>query len=127
MNAMTPVTAAAATQASATQIEGQLDKLIRRDVATLRKPQQISDDGDAGVSRVCSVIGRISAASVKEIEKLVAELQNLRDFVQSESQRVQREITDYAQLTESSTSSTKIMLESVGKLKAAIDAAHRGQ
>jgi hypothetical protein len=127
MNAMTPVTAGAATQASATQIEGQLDELIRRDVATLRKPQQITDHGDAAVTQVYSVIGRVSAASVKEIEKLVAELENLRDFVQSESQRVQREITDYAQLTQSATSSTKIMLESVGKWKAAIDAAHRAR
>jgi hypothetical protein len=78
MNAMTPVTAGAEAQASATQIEGQLSELIRRDVATLRKPQQISDHGDAAVSQVYSVIGRVSAASVKEIEKLVAELENSR-------------------------------------------------
>jgi hypothetical protein len=127
MNAMTPVTAGAEAQASATQIEGQLGELIRRDVATLRKPQQISDPGDAAVGQEYSVIGRAAAASVKQIEKLVAELENLRDFVQSESQRVQREITDYAQLAQSATSSTKIMLESVGKWKAAIDAARRGR
>ena len=127
MNAIMPGNAGPEVQATAMQIEGELGDLIRRDVPRLRKPQQVSQHGDAAVSQVSSLIGRVSGASVKEIEKLIAELKNLRDFVQSESQRVQREITDYAQLTQSAMSSTNIMLESLGKWKAAIDAARRDQ
>jgi hypothetical protein len=124
MNAITP--AGQEAQASAMQIEGELGDLIRRDVAPLRKPQPVAPHADAAVGQVNSVIDRVSSASVKEIEKLIAELENLRDFVQTEGQRVQREISGYAQMSQSAMSSTKIMVESVAKWKAAIDAARRG-
>ena len=123
MNAITPVKAGQEAQASAMQIEGELGELIRRDVAPLRKPQPVAPHADAAVGQVNSVIDRVSSASVKEIEKLIAELENLRDFVQTEGQRVQREISGYAQMSQSAMSSTKIMAESVAKWKAAIDAA----
>ena len=126
MNAITPVKAGKEAQASAMQIEGELGELIRRDVAPLRKPQPVAPHADAAVGQVNSVIDRVSSASVKEIEKLIAELENLRDFVQTEGQRVQREISGYAQMSQSAMSSTKIMVESVAKWKAAIDAARRG-
>jgi hypothetical protein len=123
MNAITPVKAGQEAQASAMQIEGELGELIRRDVGPLRKPQPVAPNADAAVGQVNSVIDRVSSASVKEIEKLIAELENLRDFVQTEGQRVQREISGYAQMSQSAMSSTKIMVESVAKWKAAIDAA----
>jgi hypothetical protein len=126
MNAITPVKAGQEAQTSAMQIEGKLGELIRRDVAPLRKPQPVAPHADAAVGQVNSVIDRVSSASVKEIEKLIAELENLRDFVQTEGQRVQREISGYAQMSQSAMSSTKIMVESVAKWKAAIDAARRG-
>jgi hypothetical protein len=112
-------------QASAAQVEGELGDLIRRDIAPLRRPQLVEPNGDAAVSQVNSLIDRVSGASVKEIEKLIAELENLRDYLQTEGQRVQREISGYAQLSQSAMSSTKIMVESVAKWKAAIDAARK--
>ena len=112
-------------QASAAQVEGELGDLIRRDIAPLRRPQLVEPNSDAAVSQVNSLIDRVSGASVKEIEKLIAELENLRDYLQTEGQRVQREITGYAQLSQSAMSSTKIMVESVAKWKAAIDAARK--
>ncbi len=121
MNDIISGKAAEEAQASAMPIEGKLGELIRRDVATPRKPQH----GDADVGQVNSVIGRVSGASVKEIGNLITELKNLRDFVQTEGERVQREITDYAQMSHSAMSSTKIMVESVAKWKAAIDAARQ--
>ena len=108
------------------QVEGELGELIRRDVAPLRRPQLVEPNGgDAAVSHVNSLIDRVSGGSVKEIERLIAELQNLRDFLLNEGQRVQREITGYAQLSQSAISSTKIMVESVAKWKTAIDTARK--
>ena len=121
MNAITPGKAGQEAQASAMQIEGE----FRRHVATLRKPHPTTPHGEAAVGQVNSVIDRVSGASVKEIEKLITELENLRNFVQTEGQRVQREISDYAQMSQSAMSSTKIMVESVAKWKAAIDAARK--
>jgi len=120
MNVIRPGRAADEAQAP-TQVEGELGELIRRDVAQLRRPQLVEPNGDAAVSQVNTLIDRVSGASVREIEKLIAELESLRDFLQTEGQRVQREISSYAQLSQSAMSSTKIMVESVAKWKAAIE------
>jgi hypothetical protein len=113
------------TTAAAAQVEGELGELIRRDIAPLRRPQLVEPNGDPAVSHVNSLIDRVSGGSVKEIERLIAELQSLRDFLLNEGQRVQREITGYAQMSQSAISSTKIMVESVAKWKVAIDTARK--
>lgn len=115
----------AQTTAAAAQVEGELGELIRRDIAPLRRPQLVEPNADPAVSHVNSLIDRVSGGSVKEIERLIAELQTLRDFLLNEGQRVQREITGYAQMSQSAISSTKIMVESVAKWKVAIDTARK--
>ncbi len=52
-----------------------------------------------------------------EIEKLIAELQSLRDYLQNEGQRVQREITEYAHMSQAATKSTKIIAENLAQWK----------
>jgi hypothetical protein len=126
MNVIRPGRPAEEAQGPATQVEGELGELIRRDVAQLRRPQLVEPTGDAAVTQVNSLIDRVSGASVREIEKLIAELESLRDFLQTEGQRVQREISGYAQLSQSAMSSTKIMVESVAKWKSAIEQARTG-
>ena len=64
-----------------------------------------------------SLIQRVSGTSVLEIEKLISELQNLRDFLQSEGQRVQREIAEYAQMSQAASKSTKVIAESLAQWK----------
>jgi len=123
MNVIRPGRASEEAQGSAKQVEGELGELIRRDVAQLRRPQLVEPGGDAAVSQVNTLIDRVSGASVREIEKLIAELESLREFLQTEGQRVQREISGYAQLSQSAMSSTKIMVESVAKWKMAIEQA----
>jgi len=110
---------------AAAQVEGDLGELIRRDVAAVRRPQLVDANGDPAVSHVNSLIERVSGGSVKEIERLITELTNLRDFLLNEGQRVQREITGYAQMSQSAISSTKIMVESVAKWKVAIETARK--
>jgi hypothetical protein len=111
---------AQAAAAAAARVEGDLGELIRRDVAPLRRPQRGDPNGDPAVSQVNSWIERVSGGSVNEIERLIMELTNLRDFLLDEGQRVQREITGYAHMSQSAISSTKIMVEGVSKWKAAM-------
>jgi len=58
---------------------------------------------------------------VLEIEKLVAELQGLRDFLSSEADRVQRQITGYVHLSDAAMKSTRIIADSVSQWKDRID------
>src|SRR5260370_586699 len=73
-------------QGPAPEVEGEIRELVRRDVAHLRKPQP-ETGGELGVNNLNSLIQRVSGTSVLEIEKLIAELQTVRDSLQHEGQR----------------------------------------
>ena len=107
-------TAAAAT-AAVEQVEGEIRAFVRRDLSLFRKRQQ--ESGDAGVDNVSSVIERVSSASVGEIERVMAELANVRDMLRGEGERVQREISGYASLSQTAMTSMKIIAESVSQWK----------
>jgi hypothetical protein len=59
---------------------------------------------------------------VKEIDKLIAELQTLREMLQSEGARVQREIVEYASLSQAAMQSTRIIADSLSSWKKVPDA-----
>ena len=63
-----------------------------------------------------------TTTSVQEIDKLITELQTLRDTLHSERARVQREIVQYSTLTRATLESTKIVAESLMQFKKITDA-----
>jgi len=69
------------------------------------------------------LIQGVSGASVLEIERLIDELQMLRDYLQNEGQRVQRAITEYAHMSRAAIKSTKIVTESLAQLKQTTESA----
>ena len=95
------------------EVEGEIRELVRRGIAQVR-PESGSE---VGVSNLSSLIQRVSGTSVLQIEKLLVELQTLRDYLQNESQRVQREITEYAHMSQAATKSTKVIAESLAQWK----------
>ncbi len=101
----------------ATEVEGEIRGLVRREVAQNRRPQLPEQGGEMIANQVNSLIQRVSITSVKEIDKLISELQSLRDFLHNESQRVQREISGYAHLSEAALKSTRIITESMSQWK----------
>ena len=64
---------------------------------------------------ICDDILTAGAASIADIEKLMAELQTARDYLQAEGERVRRLTTRYAHLTKTASASVKIIAESLGK------------
>ena len=50
---------------------------------------------DAEAERMRSTLVRMTSNSVDELDSLVSQLQEVRTFLQSESQRIEREITNY--------------------------------
>ena len=67
-----------------------------------------------------SLLDRVSGSSVSEIDSLIADLSNVRDFLQTEGERVQREITSYAQLSQVAMTSVKIIAESMTQWKSQV-------
>ena len=76
------------------EVEGEIREFVRRDVATLRRHPE--DDSEIVASNISSLLQRVSGTSVQEIDRLIAELQTLRDLLSIEGARVQREIVEYA-------------------------------
>jgi len=93
----------------------------RRYVPTFRRRQEPIAPADTIVSRASSVMERVAATSISEVDALIKELEQLRDFLRQESGRIQREIEGYARLSEEATKSTKIIAESVGQWKNALE------
>jgi hypothetical protein len=67
------------------------------------------------------LIQRVAGASIAEIEKLISALESLRDLLHSEGQRVQREISGYAQLSQAAMKSTRMIADDVAQWKGTAD------
>jgi hypothetical protein len=55
------------------------------------------------------------AASIADIERLIAELLVARDYLKAEGERVRRVNANYAHLAQTASASVKIIAESIGK------------
>jgi hypothetical protein len=101
-------------------VEGEIREFVRRDVATLRR--QPESDSEMVASNIGSLLQRVAGTSVQEIDKLILELQTLRAMLHEEGARVQREIVEYATLSQAAMQSTKIISESLTHWKKVPDA-----
>ena len=97
------------------QVEGEIRAFVRRDMSVFRRPR--SESSDAAVDSISSVIERVSGASVVEIERVISELTLVRDMLRREGDRVQREITGYASLSQTAMTSMKIIADSLAQWK----------
>ena len=96
-------------------VEGEIREFVRRDVTGLRRSQEA--ESEAVANNIGTLLQRVAGSSVQEIDRLVGELHTLRELLQSEGVRVQREIAEYAHLSQSAMQSTKIINESLSKWK----------
>ena len=94
------------------EVEGEIREFVRREVAT-NPGRQPENESEQVANNLNSVLQRVSSTSVQEIDKLITELQMLRDKLQSEAARVEREIVEYATLSQAALQSTKIIAESL--------------
>ena len=97
------------------EVEGEIREFVRRDAALARPRPEHESDLVAG--NIGSLLQRVSGTSVQEIDRLIAELETLRARLQQESARVQREIVEYATLSQAAMQSTRIIAESLTRWK----------
>ena len=96
-------------------MEGEIREFVRRDVATLRRSPEA--ESEVVANNIGTLLQRVAGSSVQEIDRLIGELQTLRELLQSKGERLQREIAEYSQLSQSAIQSTKIIAESLAKSK----------
>jgi hypothetical protein len=118
--------------AAVSEVEAGIRDFVRNDVAYLRRPAvgavassapdtALEPSTEATVNNVNSLIQRVAGTSLSEIENLISELESLRDLLHAEGQRVQREISGYAQLSQAAMKSTRMIADNVTQWKRAAD------
>jgi hypothetical protein len=114
--------------AAVSEVEAGIRDFVRNDIAYLRRaPSMLSTETplepntEATVNNVNSLIQRVAGTSLGEIENLISELEGLRDLLHAEGQRVQREISGYAQLSQAAMKSTRMIADNVAQWKRAAD------
>jgi len=113
---MTPETTEPAgfDQAIEVAVEAEIGEFVRRDGARLRRTPETDSELVAN-----SAVMLVQRMGVREIDRLIAELQTLRALLQEVGERAQRKLAEYAHLCQSATQSTKVIADSLKQLKPA--------
>jgi hypothetical protein len=95
------------------EFEGEIREFVRKDVAPWRKRQETQPEVPG--ENVSMLVQRVAGASLGEIDHVIEELRNMREFLRSEGDRVQREIAGYATVSQAAAASMKVIAESMAQ------------
>jgi hypothetical protein len=87
------------------------------DSAAARKAVGGEDD-QMSAGDLAAMLRETSRVSIEEVDRLIVELQTLRRKLQTEGDRIERDIVQHAALSEQATKLTKIVFEGVKQLPA---------
>jgi hypothetical protein len=86
-------------------IESESRALVHAEAPSMPKPETDVE--------IAPLVQNLGTTSIAEIEKMIGELQEARDFLQAEGERVQREAEHYTTLTQMASASVKIISDTV--------------
>jgi hypothetical protein len=101
------------------EIEGSMRDLVRRESGTIRRTD---DSSEQSTNNLSTLLRQVSVDSTREIDRLIDDLKNLREKLEDDGNRVQREIVGYVSLNQSVIQLTKIVSESMTHVKKLPDA-----
>jgi len=78
--------------------------------------QTENGDGEGSAEHLSTLLRQVSKASMGEIESLIVELKTLHKKLQTDGDRIQRDIAEHADLSQQVMQLTNIISDSVKKL-----------
>jgi hypothetical protein len=75
-------------------------------------------------TEIAPIIQKLGATSIADIDNLVSELQEARDYLQSEGERIRAETVRYISLTGAASASVKIIFDAIRAWRTADHSAH---
>ena len=94
-------------------LEGNMRKLTR---ASASDWQAESEDAQTSSGNLRTLLREVSRVSMDEIDRLIIELQTLRRKLQTDGERIERDITEHTTLSAQATQLTKIVFDGVKQL-----------
>jgi hypothetical protein len=109
-------------QATANAVEGEIREFVRRDVSFLHpRRSEVDAANDPAAENLNAVVQRVAGDSMEEIDRVIRELESVRDMMRNEGERVSREIAGYAGLSHAATTAMKVFADSIKQWKDAAD------
>ena len=96
--------------------EPELEGNIRTVVWDSAAARKAVVEGQMSAGDLAATLRETSRVSIEEIDRLIAELQTLRRKLQTDGDRIERDIMQHAALSEQATKLTKIVFEGVKQL-----------
>jgi chromosome segregation ATPase len=102
----------------AAKLEGEIREFVR-DVASMRRTQSNEMDtaANASAENLNALITRVADASTGELDRLILELQGLRDSLRREGERMSQEIASYASSNQAAMSALETIANSLKQWK----------
>jgi hypothetical protein len=98
----------------APQIEEAIRDSLRQNAVHI--PQEPENTSQV-VTDVNSLVQRVADVSLDQLDDAILDLRQLRDFLHSEGERIQREISGYLQLNYIAIGSTKSIVDNIVQMK----------
>jgi hypothetical protein len=94
-------------------IGGNVHELVPRADSHLEQKREAVDDRNRNGEDLNALIQRIAGSSMDEIDRVISELEAVREALRREGERVSREISGYASLSHSAATAMKIIGDSI--------------
>jgi hypothetical protein len=101
--------------------EGEIHQLVRGN--TPRVPQQRAEANASGrksTEKIDALIGHAVGKRLEEIDRLIVELQSIRNLMREEGERVSREIASYASLDDTVKTAMMTISENLGRWRSSV-------
>jgi hypothetical protein len=106
----------------AQQIEEALRESVLQNAAQIRHEPESTGQV---ITDVNSFVQRVAGVSLDQLDDAIVDLRQLRDFLHSEGERIQREISGYLQLNHLAIDSTKNIVDNIVQWKKAAHSTSR--
>jgi hypothetical protein len=117
MNIARPLGSAELEKAAEVDVAGNIHELARGSSVVFRQGE--ASDAEVSTENLAGLLRRVAEASTREVDGLIGDLQALRRKLNTDGNRIQREIAEYTELSQQVMQLTNIISESVKKLPAA--------
>jgi hypothetical protein len=107
-------TSSAHSEQSEQQLEAEIRELAPKDGS---HTSQIDNNVQLATNNLDALMRRISLTSTREIDRLISELKVLRDKINTDGDRIERQLADYAEFNQSVIQLTNIISDGLTHLK----------
>jgi len=117
MNIARPLGSSELEKSLEVEIAGNIHELARGSSAVFR--QNEGGEAETSTENLSGLLRRVAEASTREVDSLIGDLQALRRKLNTDGNRIQRELAEYTELSQQVMQLTNIISESVKKLPVA--------